>query len=809
MQIRKSVRKIKGLKRRSKKRGGAEIALSGSADKNARRWDLETRDELTYKPSMNNFGIDERNEIVKHLNPKRISMFESSGLNKKISWSQLKKKFTHKDWYHFFKWTSNIYVKRNFYKRDHVTCKATNSPFIITQSIPDISSKVIYLNELRLNQDALTELAIYNKLRRCTFIPKFEKCFIGELFDIQIPVECRSKQKPYGTVLITESFDKYKLKEMLLDLYNNDLESDSESNDIYNTIDLEKPSLTNYINLKNKVGNPQIELDEIRNIMHNILSGLYECHKNLILHGNLRLNRIILFENKWKLTGFTESSFLHSNNSLIKKYTKAAFHFMPPEFLINQHNSIDQNFNNAYNEYSDKIDIWSAGIIFMQIASKKINLYTPDSEIDLIIKHFKIFGTPSNEDFLEMNIQSENNFSIINQFPSFKAQDLSKLFPILDDAGIDLLTKLCKINQKERISAIDALNHPFFDKINKKNNLQFDNLYFNMKNTSKERDVNLYETLIHKVCRFSGVSPKRGLNRSSGYVLFIKGEISSLLNSIKRIMENYSETLEDDWIMEEYNLTKDDISLNNSEKVRKNNTILIRRVKHTVFYLLKNYINKKLSICKDIDQLRAEWGVGAFEKNNITDKLDTATHIIEQLAVNQYKYLQSYYGADKDLLVDILNTIECDIYPFTVVDFELYILNNIEIDLPVGFMNMMESLIDGMIIRYQTDKYNVTIIESLRHDFIVGNNLYPFSTIAFASFVITLISFDIPLTVSDIFKNIKDETLIYECISDMLNVNYLIRNSEEFIDNTPAPNPNIIEQTLKNYISEIEGDHDD
>merc|ERR1711924_417272 len=130
MKIRKSVRKIKGLKRRSKKRGGA------------------------HQPSMNNFGIDQRNEIVKHLNPKNISKFESSGLNKKISWSQLNNKFTHKDWYHFFKWTSNIYVKRNFYKRDHVTSKATNTPFIITQSIPDISDKVIYLNELRLNQEA-------------------------------------------------------------------------------------------------------------------------------------------------------------------------------------------------------------------------------------------------------------------------------------------------------------------------------------------------------------------------------------------------------------------------------------------------------------------------------------------------------------------------------------------------------------------------------------------------------------------------------------------------------------------------------
>jgi len=38
---------------------------------------------------------------------------------------------------------------------------------------------------------------------------------------------------------------------------------------------------------------------------------------------------------------------------------------------------------------------------------------------------------------------------------------LSKLVPGLDESGLDLLDKMLKCNPAERITAVEAMNHPY------------------------------------------------------------------------------------------------------------------------------------------------------------------------------------------------------------------------------------------------------------------------------------------------------------------------------------------------------------
>ena len=53
----------------------------------------------------------------------------------------------------------------------------------------------------------------------------------------------------------------------------------------------------------------------------------------------------------------------------------------------------------------------------------------------------------------------ENNFEIN------KPQNLKELLKNLDDEGLDLLQKFLQLEPEKRISAEEALKHPFFDDI--------------------------------------------------------------------------------------------------------------------------------------------------------------------------------------------------------------------------------------------------------------------------------------------------------------------------------------------------------
>ncbi|ORY38525.1 putative cell division cycle 2 [Rhizoclosmatium globosum] len=109
-------------------------------------------------------------------------------------------------------------------------------------------------------------------------------------------------------------------------------------------------------------------------------------------------------------------------------------------------------------EYTTAIDMWSVGCIFAELVNKE-PLAPGRGEIDQLDKFFKLLGTPS-----------EKTWPGFTQLPhaksfNFKHQPFNNLklrFPSLTANGIDLMERLLTFDPKQRITAAEALKHPYF-----------------------------------------------------------------------------------------------------------------------------------------------------------------------------------------------------------------------------------------------------------------------------------------------------------------------------------------------------------
>lgn len=106
--------------------------------------------------------------------------------------------------------------------------------------------------------------------------------------------------------------------------------------------------------------------------------------------------------------------------------------------------------------YSTSVDIWSVGCIFAEIVNRR-PLFAGQNEEDQLMKIFKGRGTPDQE-----NWPSLKDLPLYkNDYPIYKGESLAKLVPSLDEQGLDLMDKMLKCNPSERITAKEAMLHPF------------------------------------------------------------------------------------------------------------------------------------------------------------------------------------------------------------------------------------------------------------------------------------------------------------------------------------------------------------
>ncbi|KAJ2587164.1 cyclin-dependent kinase 5, partial [Coemansia sp. RSA 1722] len=225
----------------------------------------------------------------------------------------------------------------------------------------------------------------------------------------------------------------------------------------------------------------------VKHLLYQLLGGIAYCHRNRVLHRDLKPQNLLI--NKRGDLKLGDFGLARAFGIPVRSYSHevVTLWYRAPDVLMGSR------------QYDTSIDIWSIGCIFAEMATGR-PFFAGTSINDQVYHIFRIMGTPI--DPLVFNVQSLIKYSLGEQaanegsaekivdinyrrrvwpgcsklpewkrnFPMFSSVPLEPLLPKLSAKGIDLLERLLEYAPEKRISAEEALAHPFFEDLKDMNN---------------------------------------------------------------------------------------------------------------------------------------------------------------------------------------------------------------------------------------------------------------------------------------------------------------------------------------------------
>ncbi|KAH7302380.1 hypothetical protein KP509_23G069800 [Ceratopteris richardii] len=188
-----------------------------------------------------------------------------------------------------------------------------------------------------------------------------------------------------------------------------------------------------------------IPLSDIKRLMYQLCKGIAYCHGHGVMHRDLKPQNLLL-DNKNRLLKIADFGLSRAFSIPLKNYTHevVSLCYRAPEVLL------------GATHYSTPVDIWSIGCIF------GFPLFPGDSELQQLLHIFRLLGTP--DENVWPGISKLRDW---HEYPRWKPQKLSEIVPDIGMDGVDLLSKMLQYDPPKRITAKEALEHPFFDDLDK------------------------------------------------------------------------------------------------------------------------------------------------------------------------------------------------------------------------------------------------------------------------------------------------------------------------------------------------------
>ncbi|OJI86940.1 hypothetical protein ASPTUDRAFT_502870 [Aspergillus tubingensis CBS 134.48] len=182
-----------------------------------------------------------------------------------------------------------------------------------------------------------------------------------------------------------------------------------------------------------------------KSFVYQLLCGVSFCHENGILHRDLKPENLLLNQDgRLKLADFGLGRAFGIPISTFS-IDVVTLWYRPPDVLLGSRT------------YNTSIDIWSVGCIMAEMYTGSA-LFAGTTNAEQLLKIFDIMGTPT--EFTWPGVSQLPEYR--NDFPPRSPQSLQQIIPSLDPVGVDLLERMLQLRPEARISATEALNHPWF-----------------------------------------------------------------------------------------------------------------------------------------------------------------------------------------------------------------------------------------------------------------------------------------------------------------------------------------------------------
>ncbi|KAH8830516.1 hypothetical protein DL96DRAFT_1593255 [Flagelloscypha sp. PMI_526] len=186
----------------------------------------------------------------------------------------------------------------------------------------------------------------------------------------------------------------------------------------------------------------------LKSFCHQMLSGLAYLHHKGVIHRDIKGSNILVNNRgQLKLADFGLARFYQKRRRSDYTNRVITLWYRPPELLL------------GATVYGAEVDMWSAGCIMLELFTKK-PVFQGNDEIHQLDVIYKVLGTPTVERWpalldLPWYELVKPTTTVVNHF-----RDLFKRW--MSPAGINLAEKLLAFDPDQRVTAMQALDDPYF-----------------------------------------------------------------------------------------------------------------------------------------------------------------------------------------------------------------------------------------------------------------------------------------------------------------------------------------------------------